>query len=173
MSGDRARLEHLAAQCGPRVLAYLARRTQTSADAADLYQEVLVLAWRRLERIPQDDGEALGWLIATARRCLANHRRSAGRRSAATQRLADSLLVAAASGGRDDDLVGGALDRLSADDRELLTLIYWDDLSSEQAAVVLGVAPATVRKRVERARRRLRRELEPDGPALGALSLSS
>ena len=172
MSADRARLEQLAARCGPRVLAYLARRTENPADAADLHQEVLVIAWRRLDQLPSDDDEALGWLIATARRCLANHRRGGVRRSAATQRLADSLSVATQDGGHEDGPLLQALDRLSADARELVTLVYWDGLTSEQAAAVVGISPSAARKRLERARRRVRREMEADGRTLGALSLS-
>ena len=172
MNGDRARLEHLAAACGPRVLAYLARRADSPADAADLHQEVLLLAWRRLDRIPHDDDEALGWLLVTARRCLANHRRGAVRRSAATQRLADSLLIAGPPVGQGDGPLNEALGRLPKDDRELVTLIYWDDLTCEQAATVIGVSPAAARKRLERARRRLRGQLGTDRQPTGVLSLS-
>jgi RNA polymerase sigma factor (sigma-70 family) len=157
---NRARLEHLAARSGPRVLAYLARRTETPADAADLYQEVLVLAWRRLERIPLGDDDALGWLLATARRCLANHRRGAVRRTAATQRLADSLVVGAPVVDHDDGALRYALDRLPAEVRELVTLVYWDELTCDQAAAVIGIKPPAARKRLERARQRLRLDLE-------------
>lgn len=172
MTGDRARLEDLATRSGPRVLAYLARRTETPADAADLYQEVLVLAWRRLERIPPSDEDSLGWLLATARRCLANHRRGAVRRTTATQRLADSLHVGAPAVDQDDGALRGALDRLPADARELVTLVYWDDLTCEQAAAVIGIKPPAARKRLERARQRLRRELEDNDQQPGALFLT-
>jgi RNA polymerase sigma-70 factor (ECF subfamily) len=52
-----------------------------------------------------------------------------------------------------------ALERLSAGDRELLLLMAWDDLTSAQAAQVLGITPEAVRARLHRARARLARHL--------------
>lgn len=52
-----------------------------------------------------------------------------------------------------------ALDRLSGDDRELITLIAWEGLTPAQAATVLDLSPATTRVRLHRARTRLRSAL--------------
>ncbi|MDU0313876.1 sigma-70 family RNA polymerase sigma factor [Phycicoccus sp. M110.8] len=159
------RLEELAAAHGPRVLAYLARRTTPAEDAADVLQEVLTTAWRRISDAPDDPDHALAWLLAIARRTLANHRRGQARRHDATARLRAEL-----AGGRtplpaDDPAVDGvreALGSLAADDREVLALAYWDGLTGEQVAVVLAVSPASARKRLQRARERLRRVLDAD-----------
>ncbi len=48
-----------------------------------------------------------------------------------------------------------ALDALGGDDREVLTLASWEGLCSDQVATVLGVRPATARKRLERGRWRV------------------
>jgi RNA polymerase sigma-70 factor (ECF subfamily) len=53
-----------------------------------------------------------------------------------------------------------ALAKLAPKDREALTLIAWDGLQPNEAALVLGEAPGTFRVRLHRARRRLRRLLE-------------
>jgi RNA polymerase sigma-70 factor (ECF subfamily) len=132
-ASDQERFAHLATLCGPTVLAYLARRTEPSADAADIYQEVLIVGWRRLRSVPDDDGQALGWMIGVARRCLANHRRGTVRRMAATDRLR-SALPAAVGGAEPDVAVVEALDALTAKDRELVTLVYWDGLSCEKSS---------------------------------------
>jgi len=54
----------------------------------------------------------------------------------------------------DSDLqtIRESLEALGADDRELLTLIAWEGLTGVEAAGVLGIRPATARKRLERAR---------------------
>jgi RNA polymerase sigma factor (sigma-70 family) len=164
------RFEHLAETCGARVLAYLARRTVPAADAADIYQEVLVIAWRRLDRVPSDEAQALAWMLGTARRCLANHRRGATRRMAATERLRETLRVVASDETEHTTAVRIFLDRLRSDDRELLTLIYWDELTIDQAALVLGIGASAARKRLQRARERLRSDLtdtpQPGGDQL-------
>lgn len=161
MTRDEQNLQRVVETHGPRVLAYLARRTADPADAADVFQAVLIVAWRRLRDIPAQEPAALAWLLGAARRCLANHRRGHARRLEATERLRSTIHVAE-QGGSDDRIapVNEALMSLGNADRELLTLIYWEELTTEQAATVLNVAPATARKRLERARARLRVELE-------------
>ncbi|NLE96872.1 MAG: sigma-70 family RNA polymerase sigma factor, partial [Propionibacterium sp.] len=54
-----------------------------------------------------------------------------------------------------------ALGRLSSNDQEILTLTYWDGLASAEVALVLGVSAPAVRRRLSRARERLRRQFAP------------
>lgn len=151
------RLEHLARTVGPDVLGYLVRRTDPSEDAADVYAEVLTVTWRKLPAVPRDDREAFAWMLAVARRCLSNHRRSSTRRLALSKRLRSELPAAT----RQPDPAAAldadrALRRLSAEDRELVTLVYWEQLTAAEAAGVLGISAAAARKRLERARATLR-----------------
>ncbi len=52
------------------------------------------------------------------------------------------------------------MDGLGDDDRELLLLVSWEELSPGEAAKVLGVSSLAARSRLHRARRRLRTLLE-------------
>lgn len=156
------RLETLARLHGSRVLAYLARRVTPREDAADVYQQVLTTTWRKIHKVPEADDAALCWMLAVARRESSNHRRSAARRHAATDRLrdlfAEDATTAYGTGSSPDeatDRVTAALGELSDGDREVLTLVYWDELTSEQAGLVLGSSAAATRKRLERARSRI------------------
>ena len=155
MTPAERRIERLAAAHGARVLAYLGRRTTPHEDAADLYQHVLTTTWRKIHTVPDGDEEALCWMLAVARRELANHRRGATRRLAATDRLRDAIADRAAEPRAPDDRVHAALDNLSAHDRELITLTYWDELTAEQVGRVLGLSATATRKRLQRARARL------------------
>ncbi|MEV4281746.1 RNA polymerase sigma factor [Actinoplanes xinjiangensis] len=159
---------------GPAVLGYLTRRTDPTQDAADLMAEVFVVAWRRLDDVPSDPAQARAWLLGTARGTLANHRRSATRRSHLADRLRQHLHIQPDSTPHDaGSVVRSALEQLSTDDRELLTLIAWEDLSPAQAATILRLSPAATRKRLERARTRLRALLEADEPALSSRPATS
>jgi RNA polymerase sigma factor (sigma-70 family) len=160
---DEQRLERLARTCGPRVLAYLARRASPQDVAADLFQQVLVTTWSRIARVPDEDEAALCWMLATARRHLANHHRAEHRRLAGTDRLRDTIRVLQPTDPGDGQLIE-AVDQLPPDDLELVRLVYWDDLSTEQAGAVLGIRPATARKRLQRARSRVRQLLEMGPP---------
>ena len=185
-----SRFEDLARRAGPRVLAYLGRRTDPRDDAVDVHQRVLLTAWRRIDDIPLDDEAAVAWLIGVARRELANHRRSGTRRLAATERLRAALSVGSGTVGGSRAGWGGwdagagpsaavgeagaaydtgpelterlrhALAILPETDQEIVTLAYWDGLTGEQIGVVLGLSAAAVRKRLQRAREALRARLD-------------
>jgi len=144
-----------------RVLGY-ARRRAPDAVAQDVAAETYAIAWRRRRRLPSDD-LVLAWLLAIARRALANQSRSERRRLRLSRRLAEAPRAptdpAPSADGPD---VHTAMAALSGADRELLRLAYWDDLSPAQIAQVVGVSPSTASVRLHRARRRLRAALTAD-----------
>lgn len=140
------------------VVAYCGWRAGSAADAQDAVAEVFLTAWRRLDDVPAGDAARV-WLYATARRVLANQRRSTHRRAALAERL---VLATAAPGSRDPEehLVWEALRRLGPLDREVLLLSEWEGLSPAQTASVLGCPKVTARGRLHRARRRFRSAFE-------------
>ena len=88
------------------------------------------------------------WLYATARRVIANQRRSSRRQGALHEKLAleaASVSQAPSSSDVDDALVHGALRSLRPRDREILLLAEWEGLSPAQIAEVLGGLAVTVR----------------------------
>lgn len=139
------------------VLAYALRRMPTEADAEDAVSETFAIAWRRFDRAPDPDA-ALPWLLAIARRVLANHHRSNDRRSRLALRLRrDPAAPVAVPAG--DAAASEALERLRPDDRELLRLLAWEGLSQAEAGAVLGISENAVAIRLHRARKRFAEEL--------------
>ncbi|MEN8114053.1 MAG: sigma factor, partial [Actinomycetota bacterium] len=61
------------------VYAFCLRRSNVE-DAMDATADVYLVAWRRIDDIPPGD-QALPWLYGTARKVLANQRRSRSRRT--------------------------------------------------------------------------------------------
>ena len=139
------------------VLRYALRRTDAHA-AGDVLAETFLVAWRRLERVP---AEPRPWLLAVARRVLANQRRADARRAALVLRMRAEPRGRAAEPIERLD-VAAALERLSARDREALLLVYWDGLALGEAARVLGCSALAFRSRLHRARRRLSRVLDDE-----------
>lgn len=140
------------------VLAYVLRRAP-AALAGDIVADVFLVAWRRLEDVPD---EPLPWLLGVARKTLANERRGGRRRVALLAALEENRGEVADVVGRQVQVVGQAVKRLGETDRELLRLIAWDGLTTREAATVLGISHAACRVRLHRARRRLSRELAAD-----------
>jgi len=153
------------------LLAYALRRVERPEDAADIVAETFLVAWRRLDDVPPGAAARL-WLYGVARRQLANQRRGHARRSQLVDRLRRELpgALALAGTGQDDraEAVRGALARLTDEDRELLTLTSWEGLSPGEVATVLELPAVTLRSRLHRARKRLRSELEREGPGVAA-----
>ncbi|MDX3668983.1 RNA polymerase sigma factor [Streptomyces europaeiscabiei] len=167
-------LEALYTAHADRVLAYLSHRTDRET-AQDILSETFVLAWRKSGSVPDD---ALPWLLASARRLLANRVRSDQRHRALTERMAamadrttETAEIGEAIGTRAE--VFAAMSALSEQDREVLVLSAWYGLSAKQAAVVAGCTATAFAVRLHRARKRFRAALaraEHAPPAHGALS---
>jgi RNA polymerase sigma-70 factor (ECF subfamily) len=155
----RRRFDDLYASYGADIVAYCRWRSGSPSDAQDAVAEVFLTAWRRLDAVPEG-AEARVWLYATARRVVANQRRSLRRRAALEERLALEAPAAANEPDREHELVHEALRSLGWRDREVLLLSEWEGLSPAEIAVVLGCLTVTARGRLHRARRRFRTAFE-------------
>ncbi len=154
--------------CYPAVYAFALRRLLGSSDdASDVTAEVFATAWRRVNQLPAPPEDRL-WIYGVARRVLSRHERSAWRRTRLLRRLGAEASLglehADASGGAvtDRERVQAAIARLKPSDREVLSLVLWEQLSHSEAATVLGCSANAVALRLHRARSRLRNELTPD-----------
>jgi RNA polymerase sigma-70 factor (ECF subfamily) len=144
------RFEQLYRSYADRVHAY-ARRRSDAATADDVVAEVFLVVWRRLNQVPE---EPFPWLLAVARRVLANRRRAEGRAAALRDRLAGAGPVSGGPVAAGDERVLRALAGLGDRDRELLLLIAWEGLDEPEVAEALGLRVNTVAVRLHRARRR-------------------
>ena len=155
-SERRRRFDALFAAHREDIVSYCSWRTRTTSDAQDAAAEVFVTAWRRLDELPDGDAARV-WLYATARRVIANHRRSSRRRERLQERLVlEAAVPRPAPEDTADALVHEALSRLGARDREVLLLAEWEGLSPTEIAAVVGCLTVTARGRLHRARRRFR-----------------
>jgi RNA polymerase sigma factor (sigma-70 family) len=153
----RQRFDSLFAAYGPDIVAYCGWRAGSSSDAQDAAADVFLTAWRRLESVPAGDAARV-WLYATARKVIANQRRSKRRHLALQERLAHEAAAGPSALSPDGEaaLVHEALRRLGARDREVLLLAEWAGLSPAEIGTVLGCLAVTARGRLHRARRRFR-----------------
>jgi RNA polymerase sigma factor (sigma-70 family) len=134
------------------VTAYVRRRCAPDL-VEDVVGESFVVCWRKLEEVPADP---LPWLYAVARKTLANERRAAGRPPVAT--AGEATVAPPEIEG--DPVLARAFARLAEQDREILRLVAWEQLSLREAARVLGCSYVACRVRFHRARRRLAAHLE-------------
>jgi RNA polymerase sigma-70 factor (ECF subfamily) len=135
------------------LLAYARRRV--GGEAEDVVADVLLIAWRRLDEIPED---AVGWLFGVARKVILGSRRVTRRRQAVIGRLFSQPVPFAPAAG-DARPMFRALGTLSERDREAILLVAWEGLDTDRAARAMGCSPAAFRVRLHRARGRLRERL--------------
>jgi len=135
-------------------------QTGNLAEAEDLCQEALVRAYERWDRV-RTMASPTGYVFQIAFRLNRRRiRRSASPANRAGSPTVDPADPAAAAVARGD--VTRALQRLPTGQRAVLVLIEWLDLSSAEAAAVLGIKPSSVRARLHRARTAMRDLLGAD-----------
>ncbi|WAA65033.1 RNA polymerase sigma factor [Microbacterium oxydans] len=145
------------------ILRYLQRRVGP-VDAPDLFGETLLIAWRRVDDLPENPLETRMWLFGLARGTLQNHARGERRRAALADRIrAHMPRVSDTPAADEGDEVRDALSRLRPELAEIVQLVHWDGFRIGEAAEIVGVPAATARSRYARAKQELR-------AALGALA---
>jgi len=141
------------------VVRYGRRRLGDLDAAAELAQEVFVVAWRRRREMPD---RSLPWLYGVARRLLANEWRARRAIPELRPRIAADDL--GQPDGEADAVVArvdlrAALARLSDADREVVLLAAWEGLGVAELATALDCSRTAAKVRLHRARRRLRSAL--------------
>lgn len=145
----------------------------------DIAQDVFLAAWRDLRKL-RDPASFLPWLRQMTRNraheVARNRRRQ--RQHVVTEEAADELLAAAVDPRPDVverlvkheefGLVIETIESLPNEAREVITLYYREGQSARQVAELLGLSEDAVKKRLSRARSRLRESvLARAGAALG------
>lgn len=153
------------------LMGYFARRCRDPQTVADLTSETFVRAVEGFARFDPRRGSDRAWLFGIAARVFAHHcERSAGDRD-----------VVSRLGGRrplDEDEMDELAERIDAEregatllrrwarlpdvERAAIELVDLAGLTPKEAALAIGVSRAAFRKRLSRARSRLRREHQSD-----------
>lgn len=141
------------------VLTIAEQRLSGSSDAEDITAEVFRIAWKH-----DADGHELSlpWLYQVLRNRIGSEYRRIHRNGRLVESASTLLLTNIVTTPDDDDAaaVRQAINALPHDDRELIYMAYWEDLSGPEIAAILGCAAVTVRVRLLRARRKLKMILE-------------
>ncbi|MFD1825370.1 RNA polymerase sigma factor [Mumia zhuanghuii] len=161
--------EDLVGRHGARIHAYLARRVPAAAD--DLLSEVWLAAFEGRHRYDPAQGGVIGWLFGIARHVMFAHLRRERRGHDLAGRLVEGAVDdwhavdARLDASRTAADLRDALGQLPAEERDVLLLVVWDQLTPSEAAQTLAIAPGTARSRLHRARTRLRTASSSRGPA--------
>lgn len=142
-----------------------------SSRSDDVISEVFRVAFERRDVFDTHVESGLPWLYGIASNLVRRECRSRTRHAAALERvgglredMGDPYLDLVARIDARSELAGlrRAVLSLTDDEREMLLLVAWEQLSPTEAAAVLSIPPATARTRLHRARQQIRRQLEQE-----------
>ena len=163
--------QELAERFWDRIRHFACRRLGDATQAEDVAQETLRRVATALSAGGVDNLEALpGFVFQTARHICQQHQRSLGREARALARLhggrpsaadPDALTLLITDERR--HAVRAALERLPADEQDLLRRIYYHEEDVAAIAAHLGVTPGALRVRKHRLLKGLRELLREAG----------
>ncbi len=147
---------------GPKLLLCARQWTRSLADAEDVVQEAFVRYWRHQRGL---GGDPMGLLVTSVRRAAIDQARRESRRTVREQLAEEGfdqsspVFEPLLEGDDRRQAIEAALRRLPAEQREVLVLKIWGELTLEQIAAQLDLSPNTVASRYRYALAALRKEL--------------
>ena len=152
------------------VYRFVMQRLRDKALAEDVTSEVFLDVWRNASQF-QGRSAVLTWILAIAR-----HKAFAARPKSVIHQSVIHLggdIGAAAECADDPEaplqvqdrktILRKCMTRLSAEHREVIDLVYYQEQSMESVATILGIPRSTAKTRVFYARKRLADELRKSG----------
>jgi len=132
----------------PKFLLFARQKARSEADAQDLVQEAVVEAWQRQN---DDAPPPLALVFATIHRRAIDRARSENRRTGREQAVVEpqpeSWFDTSVEDRELNKLIQDAMNRLSEEYREVITLKVWGDLTFAEIAEALGIPANTAASR--------------------------
>ena len=145
-------------QLAPGLVLFARQWARSAADAEDIVQEAFVRFWRK-----QHDVSNRGLLYATVRSIaldfLRRDSRRAKRETVAMQDVDQTVKPAFEIETDEQPALVAALDLLPAEQREVLTLKIWNELTFAEIASALGISQNTAASRYRYALAALKKNL--------------
>lgn len=165
--GDRDAYGRIVAGCQSTVTSIALAIVRDVHASEDIAQEAFLSAWQHLRKL-NNPASFLPWLRQITRNLARDHLRAQYRRAHPGGDV-ESLIASVADphpgpaerlgDAQDHAIAAAVIDSLPEESREVLLLYYREGQSSRQVAGLLGLQDAAVRKRLSRARERVREEL--------------
>jgi RNA polymerase sigma-70 factor (ECF subfamily) len=158
-SGDRLAMQVLFARHHVRVYRFVLRLVRDQAGAEDLISEVFLDVWRQAGKF-EGRSAVSTWLLAIARfKALSALRRRTDvelddETAEAIEDTSDTPEVTLEKKDK-SAVIRKCLEKLSAEHREIIDLVYYHEKSVEEVAAIVGIPENTVKTRMFYARKKL------------------
>jgi RNA polymerase sigma-70 factor, ECF subfamily len=157
-AGDRDAFRLLFERHHARVHRYAVLRVGDPEAASDIVQEVFTAVWKGLPRFqPEHPGSFPAWMFGIARNIVGSYHRTAHRSVAVSDDLLPEGSVEFEGTLVTQRLVTEALEKLAADQRDVLALRFLVGLPISEVAAIMGRSDGAVTALQLRALEKLRR----------------
>ena len=165
-AADKASFERLYSLYERRVFQYTLTLIKDTATAEEIVIDTMLAVWDGAARFNRSSRVST-WIFGIARHKAIDAVRRAGRGGKRVA-IEEAAEVATADPGPDElaqqravrNTVGGAIQQLSHEHREVLQLAFFEDLPYEEIARLLSLPLNTVKTRVYYAKQKLKAEME-------------
>jgi RNA polymerase sigma-70 factor, ECF subfamily len=152
---------------GPELFGFAVSALGDRGQAEDLVQEVFTRVWRKAETYDASRASFRTWLYGIARNAIIDQKRRASVRPALSSHAAEEDEHGQVDRSLENALlrwqVNAALERLTADHRQVIRLAHFQGLTLRQISERTGLPLGTVKSRTSYALRGLRLALEEMG----------
>jgi RNA polymerase sigma-70 factor (ECF subfamily) len=158
-------------RCGDGLFLYARQLCRSDADAADVVQEAFLRVWRKHASNGVTEPDLPALCYAAVRYTVLDRQRQAARRHrrelAAGEFLYEQppLFESSLEQAEERAQLEAAIQRLPLEQREVLTLKIWGELTFQQIATVTDESPNTIASRYRLALAALRQQLGKAGTA--------
>jgi RNA polymerase sigma-70 factor (ECF subfamily) len=168
---DGDAFEELYTRYYSRIFAFSYRRLHSRELAEDVTADVFMKALDALPRFTWQGVSVSAWLYRIANNRITDHFRRKGQSGKGTLAIEDVKTLVDERPLPEDRILAAlrraeveeAISKLSEQDQLVVTLIFYEELSSSEVAEVMGISTNLVYVRLHRALKRMRKVLERDG----------
>ncbi len=159
-AGDRDAYAALFLRFAPRLKGFVMGQGMTAQEAEDLVQDAMLSVWRKAQLFDASKATAVTWIYSIAR----NLRIDAARKAKRVKVLPEDLWQGEGDKAADDALsdaeatvvIGAVMKTLPEEQKAILRLSFYEDLSHGDIAKALSIPLGTVKSRLRLAMARMK-----------------
>jgi RNA polymerase sigma-70 factor, ECF subfamily len=159
-NGDATAVKHLYAATHVRLFRYLVRQLRNEAVAEEVMNEVYLAVWQNAARY-EARSAPMTWMLSIAHNkaisTMRKRREVSGIDDEETSQIADGDDTPEVVAQKRDksEQIRACVNRLGADHKAVMDLVYYQERSVAEVAEILGIPEATVKTRMFYARKKL------------------
>ncbi|MEM9495206.1 MAG: sigma-70 family RNA polymerase sigma factor [Pseudomonadota bacterium] len=164
---DRAALGAIAEHYAPRLKAWLMNRGEEAHTAEDIAQDVMIAVWNKAALFDPERGSFSTWVFRMTRNRWIDHKRKHDRvqptSPGVVAEMADAPVAGAEAAFEQTEAAAAVrheMAQLSAEQKHVLHLAFFEGLTHSEIAERTGLALGTVKSRIRAPLKKMRARLE-------------